>query len=60
VAEDLKQQEHQDAGRGRVEERTGLEAAEPDPAERQAEEDGEAGDRAEQDRLGCRHRLDLQ
>jgi hypothetical protein len=60
VAEDLEQQEHQDPGRGGVQERPGLEAGQPDPAQWQAEEDGESGDRAKQDRLGCRHRMDLQ
>jgi hypothetical protein len=51
VAEDLEQQEHKDPGRGAVEERLGPQARGPDPAKRQAEVDGEPGDRAEEDRL---------
>jgi hypothetical protein len=51
VGEDLNQQEHQDPGRGGVEERLDPQAGGPDAAKRQAEVDGEPGDRAEEDRL---------
>jgi len=53
VGEDLNQQEQQDPGRGGVEERLGPQARHPDPAQRQAEVNGEPGDRAQQDRLRC-------
>jgi hypothetical protein len=56
VAQDVDQQEHQDAGRQSVEERPAPLAGEGDPPEREAEEDGGPGDGREQDRLGGRHR----
>jgi len=55
VAQDVDQQEHQDAGRQGVEERPAPLAGERDPPERQAEEDGGPGDGREHDRLGGRH-----
>jgi len=53
VGEDVKQQEHQDAGGGGVQERLGAQPLGAHAADGQAEVDGEAGDGAEQDGL-CR------
>jgi hypothetical protein len=55
MAEDVDQQEHQDAGRQGVEERPAPLAGELDPPQRQPQEDRGPGDGAEQDRLSRGH-----
>ena len=55
VLQDVEEQEHQDAGRDPCQERLGPVALHPDPSHGQPQEDGEAGDRAQQDRLSGAH-----
>ena len=55
--EDVPEQEEQDPGRGRGEERLHRRRHAPHPGHRQAEEDRQAGDRAEEEDLGCAHLL---
>ncbi len=55
AAQGLDEQEEEDPSGNRVEERAGLGAEVPQPPDRQPDEDGQAGDRPEEQDLTGRH-----